>query len=119
MTIREQASEAARAARRLATLSTAARNQALLAMADALLREEPVVLAANAADMEAGRAKSLKASLLDRLLLTPERLADMAEGLRQVAALPDPVGAIWWIHLAQRPDRDQNPRAPGRRGYCL
>jgi glutamate-5-semialdehyde dehydrogenase len=63
-------------------------------MADALLREEPVVLAANAADMEAGRAKSLKASLLDRLLLTPERLADMAEGLRQVAALPDPVGAI-------------------------
>lgn len=94
MTIREQASEAARAARRLATLSTAARNQALLAMADALLREEPVVLAANAADMEAGRAKNLKASLLDRLLLTPERLADMAEGLRQVAALPDPVGAI-------------------------
>lgn len=94
MTIREQASEAARAARRLATLSTAARNQALLAMADALLREESVVLAANAADMEAGRAKSLKASLLDRLLLTPERLADMAEGLRQVAALPDPVGAI-------------------------
>lgn len=94
MTIREQASEAARAARRLATLSTAARNQALLTMADALLREEPVVLAANAADMEAGRAKSLKASLLDRLLLTPERLADMAEGLRQVAALPDPVGAI-------------------------
>ncbi len=94
MTIREQASEAARAARRLATLSTAARNQALLAMADALLREEPVVLAANAADMEAGRAKSLKASLLDRLLLTPERLADMAEGLRQVAVLPDPVGAI-------------------------
>ena len=94
MTIREQASEAARAVRRLATLSTAARNQALLAMADALLREEPVVLAANAADMEAGRAKSLKASLLDRLLLTPERLADMAEGLRQVAALPDPVGAI-------------------------
>lgn len=94
MTIREQASEAARAARRLATLSTAARNQALLAMADALFREEPVVLAANAADMEAGRAKSLKASLLDRLLLTPERLADMAEGLRQVAALPDPVGAI-------------------------
>lgn len=94
MTIREQASEAARAARRLATLSTAARNQALLAMADALLREEPVVLAANAADMEAGRAKSLKASLLDRLLLTLERLADMAEGLRQVAALPDPVGAI-------------------------
>ena len=74
MTIREQASEAARAARRLATLSTAARNQALLAMADALLREEPVVLAANAADMEAARAKSLKASLLDRLLLTPERL---------------------------------------------
>jgi glutamate-5-semialdehyde dehydrogenase len=94
MTIQEQAREAAHAARQMAVLSTAAKNEALRAMADALLREEQAVLKANAADMEAGRAKGLKDSLLDRLLLTPERLADMAEGLRQVAALPDPVGTI-------------------------
>jgi glutamate-5-semialdehyde dehydrogenase len=94
MTIQEQAREAAQAARQMAVLSTAAKNKALLAMADALLREKQAVLTANAADMEAGRVKGLKDSLLDRLLLTPERLADMAEGLRQVAALPDPVGTI-------------------------
>ncbi|XOQ53425.1 MAG: Gamma-glutamyl phosphate reductase [Succiniclasticum sp.] len=94
MTIQEQAREAAHAARQMAVLSTAAKNEALLAMADALLREKQAVLTANAADMEAGRVKGLKDSLLDRLLLTPERLADMAEGLRQVAALPDPVGTI-------------------------
>ena len=94
MTIQEQAREAAHAARQMAVLSTAAKNKALLAMADALLREKQAVLTANAADMEAGRVKGLKDSLLDRLLLTPERLADMAEGLRQVAALPDPVGTI-------------------------
>jgi glutamate-5-semialdehyde dehydrogenase len=94
MTIQEQAREAAHAARQMAVLSTAAKNKALLAMADALLREKQAVLTANAADMEAGRVKGLKDSLLDRLLLTPERLADMAEGLRQVSALPDPVGTI-------------------------
>ena len=94
MTIQEQAREAAHAARQMAVLSTAAKNKALLAMADALLRANQAVLTAKETDMEAGRAKGLKDSLLDRLLLTPERLADMAEGMRQVAALPDPVGTI-------------------------
>ena len=94
MTIREQAMEAAAAARKLAAVSPAIKNKALEAMADALLADQEEILAANANDMEAGKAKNMKASLLDRLLLTPVRLADMAEGLRQVAALKDPVGEI-------------------------
>ncbi|MBQ8700282.1 MAG: glutamate-5-semialdehyde dehydrogenase [Acidaminococcaceae bacterium] len=94
MTIREQAMEAAAAARKLAAVSPAIKNKALEAMADALLAEQEGILAANAKDMEAGKAKNMKASLLDRLLLTSARLADMADGLRQVAALKDPVGEI-------------------------
>ena len=94
MTIREQAMEAAAAARKLAAVSPAIKNKALEAMADALLAEQEGILAANAKDMDAGKAKNMKASLLDRLLLTSARLADMADGLRQVAALKDPVGEI-------------------------
>ena len=94
MTIREQAVEAAAAARKLAAVSPVIKNKALEAMADALLAEQDGILAANAVDMEAGKAKNMKTSLLDRLLLTPARLADMAEGLRQVATLKDPVGEI-------------------------
>ena len=94
MTIREQAMEAAAAARMLAAVSPAIKNKALEAMADALLAAQEEILAANTEDMEAGKAKNMKASLLDRLLLTPARLADMADGLRQVAALKDPVGEI-------------------------
>ncbi|MBQ1778363.1 MAG: glutamate-5-semialdehyde dehydrogenase, partial [Acidaminococcaceae bacterium] len=94
MTIREQATEAAAAARKLAAVSPAIKNKALEAMADALLAEQEGILASNAKDMEAGKAKNMKASLLDRLLLTSARLADMADGLRQVAALKDPVGEI-------------------------
>ena len=94
MKIREQAMEAAAAARKLAAVSPAIKNKALEAMADALLAEQEVILEANAKDMEAGKAKGLKGSLLDRLLLTPARVADMAHGLRQVAALKDPVGEI-------------------------
>jgi len=94
MTIREQAMEAAAAARKLAAVSPAIKNKALEAMADALLAEQEGILASNAKDMEAGKAKNMKASLLDRLLLTSARLADMADGLRQVAALKDPVGEI-------------------------
>ena len=94
MTIREQAMEAAAAARKLAAVSPVIKNKALEAMAEALLAGQEEILAANAKDMEAGKAKNMKASLLDRLLLTPARLADMADGLRQVAALKDPVGEI-------------------------
>ena len=80
------------AARQLSTVSTEQKNKALLAMADRLVGEQARVLAANARDMAEGKAKGLSAALLDRLLLTPPRIDAMAEGLRQVAALPDPVG---------------------------
>ena len=94
MTIREQAQEAARAARKLAAVSSVVKNNALEAMAEALRTEEEAILQANTEDIAAGKAKNMKASLLDRLLLTPARLADMADGLRQVASLKDPTGEI-------------------------
>ena len=80
------------AARQLGAASTAQKNQALLTMADRLLTEQDRILAANAADMATGKTKGLSAALLDRLLLTPARIEAIAEGLRQVAALPDPIG---------------------------
>jgi glutamate-5-semialdehyde dehydrogenase len=85
----ERAREASYA---LAVLSTAQKNTALLAIADALEAEADLVLAANALDIDAGRAKGLGEALLDRLLLTPARLSALAADARKVAALPDPVG---------------------------
>ncbi|WP_372716000.1 glutamate-5-semialdehyde dehydrogenase, partial [Immundisolibacter sp.] len=64
------------------------------AMADALQRAEPALLAANARDLASGKATGLDAALLDRLMLDRSRIASMADGLRQIAALADPVGAI-------------------------
>ncbi len=87
--------EAARAASRdVAASPTAQRNAALLAMADAILARSDSLKAANALDLEAGRANGLDAALLDRLELTDARIEGMAEGLRQIATLPDPVGQI-------------------------
>ncbi len=84
--------QAAKAAKgRVAALNTLQKNQALLAMADALLAQAPEILAANEADLAAARG-TVPDVMLDRLLLTEGRIADMAEGIRQVAALPDPVG---------------------------
>ena len=86
--------QAARAAsRQLAVLSTARKNAALLAIADALEAQAATVLAANAQDIAAGRAKGLSEALLDRLLLNEKRLAALAGDTRRVATLPDPVGA--------------------------
>mgnify|MGYP000974322606 CR=1 FL=1 len=77
----------------LATLSTPAKNKALLASADALLAAKAEILAKNKADVEAVEA-GIKGAFIDRLTLTEARLADMAEGLRQVAKLDDPVGEV-------------------------
>ncbi len=94
-TYMHQLGRQARAASRvLARTPTGPKNEALLAAADALLMEQSELLDANRKDMEAGAAKGLDAALLDRLELNPERIAAMAEGLRQIAALPDPVGEI-------------------------
>ena len=86
--------QARQAARVLARTPTGPKNQALLATADAIVAREAELLAANRKDMEAGAAEGLDAALLDRLELNPERIAAMAEGLRQIAALPDPVGEV-------------------------
>ena len=86
--------EAAKAAKtQIARLTTEQKNMALQAMADALIANEQAILAANALDMEAAKG-TVSDVMLDRLLLTPARISGMAEGIRQVAALPDPVGRI-------------------------
>ena len=86
--------EAAKAAKtQISRLTTEQKNAALNAMADALVANEAAILAANALVMEAAKG-TVSDVMLDRLLLTPARIAGMAEGIRQVAALPDPVGRI-------------------------
>lgn len=92
--VRAKAEAAHRAAAQLAVTSTVIKNKALLAMAAALEAEVHAILAANALDMEAGRANNMKESMLDRLALTAERIDGMAEGLRQVSRLEDPVGNV-------------------------
>ena len=92
--VKAKAAVAKKAAGKLAITSTAIKNKAMLAMAQALLDKQEEILAANAIDMENAADKGMKASMLDRLKLTPERIAGMAEGLEQVAALPDPIGNI-------------------------
>ena len=82
------------AAAELAPLTRAAKDAALCAMADALDDATDAVLAANARDMDNGRAAGLTDALLDRLRLDQARVAAMAQGLRDVAALPDPVGEV-------------------------
>ncbi|PDW01469.1 glutamate-5-semialdehyde dehydrogenase [Candidatus Viridilinea mediisalina] len=83
------------AARRLAGLERATKDQALLAIADALLEQQAAILAANEADVATARANGTGAALLDRMLLTPERLAAIAADTRSVAELPDPVGEVF------------------------
>lgn len=78
----------------LGTAGTTLKNQALEAMAAALIGKTDRILAANAQDMEVAAASGMRDSMLDRLRLTPERIAGMADGIRQVAALADPIGEI-------------------------
>lgn len=85
--------KAARAAGRvLSRLSTRVKNRALLNIAEALERDQAPLLAANHEDLLAARADGLSKAMLDRLLLTPDRLREMARDVRNVAALPDPIG---------------------------
>ena len=86
--------EARAAAHTLATAPTDAKNRALLAAAAAIRRNESAILAANAEDMAAAKARNLGPAMLDRLLLDAKRIAAMATGLEEIAALPDPVGSV-------------------------
>ena len=92
--VKTKAASAKKAAAKLTVTSTAVKNKALLAMAQALLAKQEEILAANALDMERAAAKGMKSSMLDRLKLTAARIEGMADGLRQVANLPDPVGNV-------------------------
>ncbi len=98
----EQVGRAARSASRLmAAASTAAKNAALLAMAQRIRERRDELLAANAADVAEARNSGLDAAMIDRLTLTAKSVEAMAQGLEQVAALPDPVGEI--TDLKRRP----------------
>lgn len=85
--------KARRASRAMMRASGAAKNQALLAMADALQNNRTSLKAANAKDLEAARANGLEPALLDRLTLSDKTIDSMAEGLRQIVNLPDPIGS--------------------------
>jgi glutamate-5-semialdehyde dehydrogenase len=89
------------AARLVAKADTATKNRALVATAEAIERDVACLLAANALDLSAARDKQLDAPLIDRLTLSEKSIADMADGLRQIARLPDPIGEI--SDLAQQP----------------
>src|SRR5215213_5538926 len=82
------------AARELAALDSATKDRALLAVADALDARTPEILEANARDLDAGRESGLSAALMDRLALDETRIAGIARGVRDIVALPDPVGEV-------------------------
>jgi glutamate-5-semialdehyde dehydrogenase len=98
MTLNEQmtnlAKQARTASRQIAKLTTAEKNACLLAMAEAVEKNAAALIQANALDMEAGAKSGLSSAMLDRLKLDDKRILAIARGLREVAALPDPVGKI-------------------------
>jgi glutamate-5-semialdehyde dehydrogenase len=94
--------QARAAAGKLATLSPAVKNQALTAMAESLIERTDEILAENAKDLEAFGTSKDKVAMADRLRLTPERVAEMAAGIREIVNLPDPVGQT--IKMRRRPN---------------
>lgn len=100
--IRTKAALAKQTTPALAALSTDQKNEALLRMADALITEQDSIIEANRRDLELGKENGLSPSLLDRLSLNPQRIAGIAEGLRQIARLPDPVGET--VDTFERPN---------------
>ena len=90
------------ASREAAKLGTDDKNRGLLAVAKELIEEQDLILKENEKDIEAAKAKGVKQSLIDRLALSEKRIADMAEGLRQIAALDDPIGEM--LYMKNRPN---------------
>ena len=99
--ILQMAVAAKKAARTVANLSTSAKNRVLLTMAESLIAQKAFIQQENEKDLVAGRAKGLSSAMLDRLALTDKVIESMVAGLREVAALPDPVGEI--SEMVQRP----------------
>lgn len=102
MELLEICKQAKEVKQQIATLSTNQKNDALFAVADKLAACQEKLIAANAADMENGRKNQMPEGLLDRLLLTETRIEQMAEGLRQVAGLDDPIGEV--LSMKKRPN---------------
>ena len=102
MTVQEIGKIAKSAAAEMSKLTSGKKDECLLACADALVKDAEEIINENAEDMERGRQKGMKSGLLDRLLLTKERIEGMAEGLRQIASLPDPIGEV--THMSKRPN---------------
>jgi glutamate-5-semialdehyde dehydrogenase len=100
--VTEKAGRAKTAARKLAVLSTSAKNAALIKMADQLVAQAPTLLSANTKDLDEAKRRGLSNAMTDRLTLSPKRIEEMAAGLREVAALPDPVGEV--IKMLRRPN---------------
>ena len=90
------------ASRGAAKLGTKAKNRGLLVVANELVEERELILQENAKDIEAAKDKGVKQSLIDRLALTEQRIEDMAEGLREIAALDDPIGEV--LGMKTRPN---------------
>lgn len=102
MELKELGQRAKAASRIMGRLGSARKNEILLAVADRLETDRDILLAANAEDMKRGRDAGMHQGLLDRLLLTEDRIAQMAEGIRQVAGLDDPIGEV--LSMKQRPN---------------
>ena len=100
--VKKQAEEAKQASYALGTLGTDAKNAVLSAIADALEANAVFILAENAKDVQAAQAAGRTPALIDRLALSESRISGMAGGLRQVAALEDPIGEV--IHMIKRPN---------------
>lgn len=92
--MQEVGQRARKASRAMAKADTSAKNQALLLIAAAIRRDADILRAANQKDLEAARANGLEPAMIDRLTLSDKTIATMAEGLEQVAKLPDPIGGI-------------------------
>ena len=82
------------AAAKLASLKSDTKKQALLAVADALVKNTPYILEENQKDISNARANGMNDGLIDRLLITAERIDGIADGIRQIASLPDPIGEV-------------------------
>ena len=102
MELLEICKQAKAIAPKIGILDTNTKNQALLTVADFLVKEQNFILDANKIDIENGKKNHMPEGLLDRLLLTETRIAQMAEGLRQVAALDDPIGEV--LGMKKRPN---------------
>ncbi|MBI3995238.1 MAG: glutamate-5-semialdehyde dehydrogenase [Nitrospirae bacterium] len=100
--VTEKAGRAKTAARKLAVLSSSVKNAALIKMADELAAQTPALISANAKDLDETKRRGLSSAMIDRLTLSSKRIGEMAAGLREVAALPDPVGEV--IKMVRRPN---------------